>query len=123
MANKGIHLYELIGKNIKDKRKSKKLGQEELANVISLSRSSLSNIEIGKHQPSVYTIYEIAIALECAITDLLPSIEIYEQTTLSIDEQFKDIFNSLPENISRKKFLWSKIVMKITFHIMWMIGI
>ena len=102
MANKGIHLYELIGKNIKDKRKSKKLGQEELANVISLSRSSLSNIEIGKHQPSVYTIYEIAIALECAITDLLPSIEIYEQTTLSIDEQFKDIFNSLPENISRK---------------------
>lgn len=101
MIKNGAQLYEIIGKSIKDKRKSKKLGQEELAKVISLSRSSLSNIEIGKHQPSIYTIYEIAVALECALTDLLPSIEVYESSTSPIDEQFKDIFNSLPENISK----------------------
>ncbi|MEP5941770.1 hypothetical protein, partial [Maribacter dokdonensis] len=52
--------------------------------------------------PSISTIYEIAIALECAITDLLPSIKVYEEATLKIDEKYKDIFNSLPENISRK---------------------
>ncbi|MDY8136918.1 helix-turn-helix transcriptional regulator [Aquimarina sp. 2201CG5-10] len=101
MSNKSDILYETIGNNIKRIRKSKKLGQQELAKKISLSRSSLSNIEIGNHQPSIYTIYEIALALKCQIEDLLPSLKIYTTSTV-IDKKYRDIYNSLPENISEK---------------------
>lgn len=101
MDNKSKILYESIGNNIKMMRKIKKLGQQDLAKKISLSRSSLSNIEIGNHQPSIYTIYEIILALECKIEDILPSLEKYK-TSITIKEKYLDVFNTLPENISEK---------------------
>lgn len=104
MNNKSAILYESIGNNIKKMRKIKKLGQQDLAEKISLSRSSLSNIEIGNHQPSIYTIYEIILALECKIEDILPSLEIYKTSTI-IDKEYLDVYNSLPESISEKDLI------------------
>lgn len=95
-------LYETVGRNIKKLRKSNKISQEELANFISLSRSSISNIEIGNHQPSIYVIYEICLALDCEVYDLLPSIEKYKTTKHSIEEKFNEILNSLSDDISKR---------------------
>ncbi|WP_396632753.1 helix-turn-helix domain-containing protein [Maribacter sp. R86514] len=105
MSNRGDFLYESISKNIKELRKAKGLGQENLAELISLSRSSISNIEIGKHQPSIFTIYEIAIALDCKMTDLLPSMDTYQSSLGTIDEKYKTILDSLPQDKSKKSLL------------------
>lgn len=94
-------LYELIGENIKENRKYNSMGQKDLANRISLSRSSISNVEIGIHQPSIYTIYEIALALNCEIKDLLPSIENYKSSRNLLEDKYSDIFKSLPNDISK----------------------
>lgn len=109
MKDKNKILYEAIGGNISMLRKKKKLGQKKLAELISLSRSSLANIEIGNHQPSIFTIYEIALALDCEIIDILPSIDKYKASSL-IDEKYVDIFNSL--NTSEKNILIFKKLLK-----------
>jgi len=100
MKENGTELYNLIGSNIKKLRKSKKLGQEDLAKLISLSRSSLSNIEIGKHQPSVFTIYEIASALNCSLDKILPSIKDYNSIASGIDEEYEEILEKYKKSIS-----------------------
>ncbi len=105
------NLYASIGKKIKDSRKQARLSQEALAKKISLSRSSLSNIEIGKHQPSLYTLYELALALNCEIQDLLPSIEDYKSVS-EIDEKYSKIFYSLPEDSSKKTLSILKEILK-----------
>ncbi|MCZ4320296.1 helix-turn-helix transcriptional regulator [Aequorivita viscosa] len=105
MENRNKILYQTIGGNISLQRKKKNLGQEKLAKLISLSRSSLANIETGNHQPSIFTIYEICQALECEITDLIPTVEGFVTSTTEIEEKFVDIYNSLQENTSEKNLL------------------
>ena len=102
-------LYETIGSNISVLRKRKNLGQKKLAELISLSRSSLANIEIGNHQPSIFTIYEIAQALDCEINDILPTKDMYKASS-AIDEEYIEIFNSL--NTSEKNILIFKKLLK-----------
>lgn len=99
MSEKGTDLYIVIGSNIKKLRKRNKLGQEDLAKLISLSRSSLSNIEIGKHQPSLFTIYEISSALNCNLDDILPSIENYNALTQNVDEKFEERLKKYSDSI------------------------
>tara|TARA_R110002049_G_scaffold45305_8_gene132249 strand:- start:4707 stop:5054 length:348 start_codon:yes stop_codon:yes gene_type:complete len=112
MSNRGDFLYDTISKNIKELRKAKGLGQENLAELISLSRSSISNIEIGKHQPSIFTIYEIAIALGCKITDLLPSMDTYQSSLGTIDKKYQTILDSLPQDKSKKSLLIINEILK-----------
>ncbi|MCT4664978.1 MAG: helix-turn-helix domain-containing protein [Flavobacteriales bacterium] len=69
----GIYLY--IGRNIKNLRREKGLSQETLSNLLVISRSSLSNIESGRHHVSLSTLYMIANYLEIEISSLLPSLE------------------------------------------------
>jgi len=105
-------LYQAIGKNIKNIRKKKKVGQEVLANLISLSRSSISNIEIGKHQPSIHTIYEIALALDCKVSELLPPMEQLDNSNYYIDPKFTKILDALPKDISFKSINILKELLK-----------
>jgi transcriptional regulator with XRE-family HTH domain len=90
------------------------LGQQQLAQLISLSRSSLANIEIGNHQPSIFTIYEIALALDCEIGDILPSKDRYNTSANTIDEKYVEIFNSLPDSMSEKNLLIFKKLLEKT---------
>ncbi|GAB5400976.1 MAG: hypothetical protein Aureis2KO_25610 [Aureisphaera sp.] len=85
--------YKLIGSNIKKLRKKNKIGQEDLAARIYLSRSSLSNIEIGNQQPSLHAIFEIAIALNCDVNDILPTILEYKTGFSEIDANYIDLLN------------------------------
>ena len=49
-----------IGIKIKNLRKSRKLTQEDFADKIGVSRSTLSCYEIGQRTPSINTLHEIA---------------------------------------------------------------
>ena len=59
--------YSKIGKRIKERRKSRGLTQEKLAEICEISPSFLAYIESGKRAPSLETIYNISCVLECGL--------------------------------------------------------
>jgi DNA-binding XRE family transcriptional regulator len=67
-------LYQEIGTQIKMARRRKGLTQDELSEMIHLSRSSIANIEHGRHKFQAHVLYEISSALDCRVTDLLPGV-------------------------------------------------
>lgn len=59
-----------VGKKIKLLRENKKMSQDELARLSSIERNSLGVIERGETNPKLYTLNQIADALEVNITEL-----------------------------------------------------
>jgi transcriptional regulator with XRE-family HTH domain len=64
--------YAAAGKRICDVRNSKRVTQERLAFQVSLTRTSIINIEKGRQQILLHTLVEIARALGVEVSDLLP---------------------------------------------------
>lgn len=63
-------INEQLGEKIQRVRKIKKMTQEELAAEIGVQPSTISNIEGGKTDTSVYTVFKIAQALRIHIKEL-----------------------------------------------------
>lgn len=61
----------MVGTKIKEARKSKKLSQAELGNLIGTSGASIMRYEKGQRKPSKEIIEKIAIALDVSPTSLL----------------------------------------------------
>jgi putative transcriptional regulator len=57
--------------NIKAKRKSQKISQNQLAEMCDVTRETISRIENGKHSPTITLLYKIADALDIPIYELL----------------------------------------------------
>lgn len=102
MDNNTKALLKLIGKNIKKQRQLKGLAQDNLADLISLSRSSVSNIELGNHPPSIFVVYEICSVLNCSLLDILPSVTEHDFFANDIENKYKDIIDALPREESLK---------------------
>ena len=62
--------YKLLGKNIKKKRKERKLTQQELADKIGISLNFMGKIEVAFSQPSLNTLISISKALDVTVSDL-----------------------------------------------------
>lgn len=95
-------LDDYLGKKIKEKRESftsGKLTQSELANLISLSRASVANIEAGTQSVSIFHLYMISEALNLNIADFLPSIS--EIKGLEDDVEFN--YGNELHSISRRE--------------------
>jgi transcriptional regulator with XRE-family HTH domain len=67
-------LHGIIGANIRKIRLEKDLNQENLAQGIELTRSSIAQIENGKQAVTIYSLYRIAEALKTSLEKILPSI-------------------------------------------------
>ena len=63
--------YKLLGRNIKEVRKSLKMTQEQLAEKIEVSTVFISQIESGARKPSLETVYKLSIALNIKIDTLI----------------------------------------------------
>lgn len=83
---KGI-LYTIIGNRIKVKRKEQGLSQEDLSFRLNLGRSSISNIEIGRHQIPLFTLYDLSILLKCNIYDIIPT---YDEVIEVLNSEIKE---------------------------------
>lgn len=57
--------------NLKVIRKNKGLTQEELANLVELSKFAIRHYEQGQTEPSLEILKKIKIALDCSYDDLL----------------------------------------------------
>ena len=62
---------KLILKNkLKETRSKKKLSQQDLANLVGVSRNTISSIEIGKYCPTAKLALVICIALDKKFEDI-----------------------------------------------------
>lgn len=75
-------LYSILGERIKSYRNKMKINQEDLSGLVKISRSTVSNIEAGKHTVSVHILYNLAEKLNVPFHILLPiESEIIEKMT------------------------------------------
>ena len=66
------NVYIEIGKRIAAARVASGMTQAELAEAISLSRTSVTNIEVGRQKILVHMLLEIAALLRVEVSKLLP---------------------------------------------------
>lgn len=67
-------LYAAIGKLIRARRQQLGLTQERLANLLTMSRASVANIENGRQKLLVHTLFNFAGVLQVDAADLLPQV-------------------------------------------------
>ena len=94
--NRGF--YAAAGIKIRDARHQQHLTQEAVASRVSLTRTSIINIEKGKQQLLVHTLVDLARALSVQPGDLLPDVTQTEPNDL----------NSLLRDQSKKGRDWIK---------------
>ena len=68
-------VHELIGARIREARRASGIQQEELAERVGLTRTSISNYERGTQNLTVESLYAICAALKIEPYTLLPSLE------------------------------------------------
>ena len=90
-------LYKIIGERIKSKREKLQITQHQLSDDIGISRASVSNIEVGRHQATLANLYEISHILEIDIYDLLPK---YDEVILSVNSKVLDYTS----HVDKEKF-------------------
>ena len=76
-------LYAEIGKRISKARLDFGMTQEQLGKQLSLSRTSITNIEGGRQKILVHILLEIADVLEVKVGDLLPQPPSKRDSTVS----------------------------------------
>lgn len=96
-----MNIKKLLGKRLQEIRKSKKLTQEQIAELVGLETSSISNIENGKYYPSAENLEKIIKALCVSPSDLF-SFEDLNSSEKLIDEMVESMKND--ENLTRKMY-------------------
>ena len=66
-----MDMRKLVGDNCARIRRERGLTQEELAERCGLSQQYLSDLERGKRNPTIVTIYEIALALRVSQLEMV----------------------------------------------------
>lgn len=65
-----------LSNSIRGARKVAKLTQDELADMVGLSKASISGYETGRKTPSVETVALIAEACQIGISELIPKADL-----------------------------------------------
>ena len=84
-------LYQLLGENVRRYRNQCGLTQEQLADRIDLTRTSVVNIEQGRQHPPLHLLFQIAKALKVAIQTLIPEEAAFVVDTVLDDNTLKDV--------------------------------
>ncbi|RWL14143.1 MAG: XRE family transcriptional regulator [Mesorhizobium sp.] len=66
-----MDMRKLIGRNVQRIRQRKRLTQEQLAEISGFSQQYISGLEKGRRNPTIITIYELALALGVSHMDLV----------------------------------------------------
>lgn len=86
--------YSDLGEKIKTERLRQRISQEELASYLGLTRSSVINLEKGRHRPSIYQLLQISAMLNIEYTKLIPvALKINKNSTTN--EELKDKVQSI----------------------------
>lgn len=74
------NFYKDLGQLIRAARESSNITQESLASKVSLTRTSITNIEKGRQQLLVHTLVQISMALKVEPESLLPKTQFLRET-------------------------------------------
>ncbi|WP_299592751.1 helix-turn-helix transcriptional regulator [uncultured Tateyamaria sp.] len=66
-----MDMRKLVGRNFSRLRREKGLTQEQVEERSGFSQQYLSSLERGRRNPTVITLYELAVALEVSHLDLV----------------------------------------------------
>ena len=66
-----MDMRRLVGRNVKRIREKRGLTQERLAEISGFSQQYISSLEQGRRNPTIITLYELAVALGVGHLDLL----------------------------------------------------
>ena len=66
-----MDMRKLVGRNVRRIRQRKGLTQEEFAVISGFSQQYISSLERGRRNPTVVTLYEIAMALGVSHVELV----------------------------------------------------
>ena len=83
-------LYVSLGRMIRSRRARVEMTQDELARLVGMTRTSITNIERGRQKVQLHTLYDIAAALGVSTQDLLPPAKVPAES----------IENRLPEELT-----------------------
>lgn len=67
-------IYRSIGAIIRARRRQREWSQENLAQRLRISRTTLASIETGRQRILVHQLYDFAVALGLKLEDLLPRV-------------------------------------------------
>jgi transcriptional regulator, XRE family len=96
---------KLLGRRIKEIRKSRGLTQEQLSEMIDIETSSLSGIESGRFYPSLHVLEKIAQVFEVEL------IEFFKFSTVNLPENLdKEILNIIERQDKKNKQLIYKLL-------------
>ena len=98
----------LLGKRIKEVRKSKGLTQDALSEKIGIDSKHLSRIECGKNRPSIELLYKIS-----AVLNIEPYLIFQNKHLQEKDELIKEITFALSDSPEEKVRLFYKILFDI----------
>jgi len=68
-------LDHAFGKTLRKRRLGKLLSQEELAIASNLSRAYISDLEMGKKDPSLFTVYKLSYGLKIESSTFIAEVE------------------------------------------------
>lgn len=77
-------LYQQLGKQVRRLRKQRRLTQDSLSLALSVTRSTITNIELGNQRPPLHMIYELAEYFDVPLRELLPP---WQRITTTLSEQ------------------------------------
>lgn len=66
-----MDMRKLVGRNVQRIRQRKRLTQEQLAEISGFSQQYISGLEKGRRNPTIITIFELALALGVGHMDLV----------------------------------------------------
>ncbi len=66
-----MDMRKLVGQNVRRIRQKKGLTQEQFADVSGFSQQYISSLEKGHRNPTIITLYELAVALGVSHVDLV----------------------------------------------------
>lgn len=66
-----MDMRKLVGTNVERLRRAKGMTQEQLAERSGFSQQYISGLENGRRNPTVVTLYEIAVALDALPVEFL----------------------------------------------------
>ena len=105
MAKEKDRIRVLVGNNIRRYRRLQSLSQEQLAELINISVSSLSNLERGNAYPNTDTLEKIIAALNIRLEMLFAD----EENKLNIEEDYKRRFNLIKKDPEKFNMLYQFI--------------
>jgi len=70
-----MDMRRLVGENVRRIRQDRGLTQEQFADLSGFSQQYLSGLERGRRNPTVVTLFELAVALKATPLDLLAPVE------------------------------------------------